>query len=250
MRRRLRVLAIGSAVAILAVLTAACGAPKSSGFSPIALGNLPDGLTETTTTTTTLPPTTSSTIEPISTTTSPEPVPTTTPTEAVNLFFIAGQQLASQQQLTDFPAQPSAVLNLLAQGPVNPVGGQRTAIPQDANITTSVYRGVLTINLPADFFDVVGANDPGDERLAVGQMVLTLTQLSGSSLVRFTLNDEPIAVPLGTGLQSEPGATLAKEDYEVLAGNAPPPTTTTTTTVPVEPPATDPTAEPTTAVTG
>lgn len=246
MRRRM--FALGSVVAILALLMAACGAPKSSGFSPIALGNLPDGLIETTTTTTTtMPPTTSSTIEPISTTTAPEPVPTTTPTEAVNLFFIAGQQLASQQQLTDFPAQPSAVLNLLAQGPVNPVGGQRTAIPKDANITTSVYRGVLTINLPADFFDLVGANDPGDERLAVGQMVLTLTQLSGSSLVRFTLNDEPIAVPLGTGLQSDPGATLAKEDYAVLAGSAPPPTTTTAVVVP---PASDPAVESTTAVTG
>ena len=226
---RYRILAMIAAIPALALAAGACGAPKSSGFSPIALGNLPDGLTETTTTTTTMPPTTSSTVEPIITTTL-VPVPTTIPTESVTLYFIAGQQLASQQQLTDLPIQTSAVLNLLAQGPINPVGGQRTAIPKNANILTSVYRGVLTINLPANFFDLVGANDAGDERLAVGQLVLTLTQLSGSSLVRFTLNGQPIAVPLGTGIQSEPGAMLAKEDYEVLAGNAPPPTTTTTPT--------------------
>ncbi|MCU1394525.1 MAG: hypothetical protein JWM34_2953 [Ilumatobacteraceae bacterium] len=243
MRQRLIVLAL--VMTTLAVTVAACGAPKSSGFSPIALGNIPDALTATTAapTTTTTEPTTTSTIEPIETTTTLEPATTTLPTTAVMLYFISGQQLASQVQYTTNSPEILTVLGLLGQGPVNPVSGQRTAIPKGTLFVTSKFRGVVTVDLPKNFFDVVGASDPYDERLAVGQIVLTLTQLVGG-LVRFTINGEPISVPLGNGDQSDPGGALAMEDYEVLLGSSPPPSTTTTTTTVVDtvpaPPVTDP----------
>ncbi len=242
-RRLIFLLAV---MAALTISVAACGAPKSSGFSPIALGNIPDGLTGTTTTTTTMPATTS-TIEFVATTTTTPQATTTTPNTAVTLFFITGQQLASQQQYTSSSAEALVVLGLLGDGPENPVGGQRTAIPKDSTFRTSEFRGVLTVDLPLDFFDRVGASDRYDERLAIGQIVLTLTKLSGVSQVRFTLNNEPIGVPLGTGETSDSGGVLVKEDYSALLGSAPPPTTTT---VVVEPRATDPALESTTAVTG
>lgn len=235
-----RMVLVLAALAALTVAAAACGAPKSSGFSPIALGNIPDGLTGTTTTTTT-PPTTS-TIELIETTTTIEQPTTTTPNAAVTLYFITGQQLASQQQYTSSSPEALVVLGLLGDGPENPVGGQRTAIPKDSTFRISDFRGVLTVELPPDFFDRVGASDPGDERLAVGQIVLTLTNLRGVSQVRFTVNNEPIGVPMGNGETSDSGGVLVKEDYAALLGNAPPPTTTTTAPPVTDPPLTTPPA--------
>jgi hypothetical protein len=92
---RFRLLSLGAVLGVIALLVAACGVPKSSSFQPIPLGNIPPGLTETTTTTI---PATTSTFEPESTTTTIAPVATTNPTEPVTLYFVAGQQLTSSVQ--------------------------------------------------------------------------------------------------------------------------------------------------------
>ncbi|MCU1364667.1 MAG: hypothetical protein JWL72_1964 [Ilumatobacteraceae bacterium] len=241
---------VATLLAALVLLAVACGAPKSGGFSAIPLGNLPDGLTATTsttttTTTTTLPTTTSSTIELIATTTTVEPIPTTTnPTEQVTLYFVAdsGTQLVSAPRPVLSPPEVLRVLGELKAGPdPGTGGGLRTAIPSNATLTKSDFRGVLTIDLNPDFFTSMPS--PADERLAVAQIVLTLTGMRGISQVRFTMNDEPITVPLGTGEPSTLGQVLVKEDYEALLGNSAPPTTTTTTTI-APPPPTDVSGDP------
>lgn len=225
---RFRVLTLASVLAVLALLVAACGVPKSSSFQPIPLGNIPEGLTETTTTTTI--PVTTSTIEPIATTTTLAPVPTTNPTEAATLYFVAGQQLTSSVQFLPRPVQVNVALAALEAGP-DDIVGLRTAIPKGSTFKPSKYRGVLTIDLNPDFFSSM--SDPADERLAIGQIVQTLAGLGGvsASLIRFTINNEPLSVPLGNGEPSEPGAPLATEDYDVLLPGAPPPSTSTTTTL-------------------
>ena len=247
---------VASLLIALAVLAVACGAPKSGEFSAIPLGNLPDGLTATTSTTTTattiVETTTSSTIEAVATTTTVEPIPTTTnPTEQVTLYFVAdsGNQLVSSPLYMTSPPQPYLVLLALQKGPDVAGSGLRTAIPPKAKFTKSEFRGVFTVDLSADFFTSMA--NAADERPAVAQIVLTLTGLRGISTVRFTINDEPITVPLGNGEPSAIGQSLFKEDYEALLGNSAPPTTTTTTTTTttsVTPPSESVAADPATSI--
>lgn len=231
---RIRLLSLCAVLGAMALVVAACGVPKSSSFQPIPLGNIPAGLNETTTTTTTTILETTSTVEPLSTTTTIAPVPTTNPTEPATLYFVAGQQLTSAVQFLPRPVQVQVALAALQAGPDNVVG-LRTAIPKGSKLKPTKYRGVWTIDLNPNFFPSM--NDPADERLAIGQIVETLAGVSGVGLIRFTIKDEPISVPLGNGVLSEPGAPLATEDYDILLGTSPPPgstTTTTSTTLPEE----------------
>jgi hypothetical protein len=220
---RMRVLCM---LAALLVLAAACGVPSSSKFSPIPLDNIPDGLTETTTTTT-IPVTTSTSVT-ILTTTTIEPVPTTNPTEPVTLYFVYGTQLVPTPQILPRPVQIAVALSALEQGPEGASLGLRTALPSGALFTPTKSRGVLTVDLEKDFFTRM--TGLGDERLAIAQIVLTLANLGGVSQVRFTINNEPTPVPLGSGEISTPGQILVVEDYSMLLGNESPATTTTTTT--------------------
>ena len=232
---RIRLLSLAAVLGVIALFVAACGVPKSSKFQSIPLGNIPEGLTETTTTTTI--PATTSTLEAVSTTTTIAPVPTTNPTEPATLYFVAGQQLTSSVQFLPRPVQVAQALLALKKGPDNAAVGLRTAIPKGSSFNTSKYRGVLTVDLNPEFFD--NMSSPADERLAVGQIVETLAGLAGVSLIRFTMSNEPISVQLGDGTLSEPGVPLVVEDYESLLADAPPPTSTTTpatsTTIPNAP---------------
>ena len=194
----------------LAVLAVACGAPKSSGFSAIPFANLPNGLTATTTTTIQL---TTSTLESVSTTTTFEAPTTTIPIEAATLYFVAGGQLVSTPRYMISPTQPQLVLQALADGPDPSTPGLRTAVPHGAVMKFSTYRGVATVNLNTDFF--TSMVDAADERLAIAQIVLSLTtSVRGVANVRFTIggDDEPVEVFLvgdralyGTGVGSEYG---------------------------------------------
>ena len=240
---RIRLLSLCAVLGVIALVVAACGVPKSSSFQPIPLGNIPEGLTETTTTTTTSILETTSTIEAVITTTTVAPVATTNPTEPATLYFVAGMQLTSAVQFLASPLEVKVVLAALRAGPDNSAVGLRTAVPNGSSFNTSKYRGVLTVDLNPDFF--TSMSSPADERPAVGQIVLSLTQLGGVAQVRFTIAGEPISVPLGDGTQSEPGVPLVSEDYENLLADAPPQTsTTTTTTSPITPEATSTTTAP------
>jgi hypothetical protein len=72
--------------------------------------------------------------------------------------------------------------------------------------------------------------------VAIGQIVLTLTEVGRIGQVRFTQNGQAIGVPRGSGDLSEQGQPLAHRDYQELL-EAPgtttttAPTTTTATTV-------------------
>ena len=223
---RVRVLSL---LMVMAMLAVACGAPKSSGFSPIER-DVPAALTATTTTTTTTIASTTTTIALASTTTVVEPPPTTAVSQYVTLFFIAGrQQLFGIDVLLPRGVPVAQVMEVLQRGPTGATASTlRSAIPQEASISTLDTRGVVSVDLPLDFFDAAEEND---ERLAIAQIVLTLTLLNGISQVVFTQEGREIAVLLGDGSESEEGQPLYREDYiDMISGNAPTTTTTTTTT--------------------
>ncbi|HRE02101.1 MAG TPA: GerMN domain-containing protein, partial [Ilumatobacteraceae bacterium] len=90
-------------------------------------------------------------------------------------------------------------------------------------------RGQVTVELTQQFFEVLSAADPSDPILAVAQIVLTMTRLSGISSVRFTIDGEPVEVPLADASSSEPGQWLFHDDYRQVLDDPVTPATTTTT---------------------
>lgn len=195
-------------------LLVSCSIPGDGKVAVIAPEDIPYGLDATTT----VPPTTSL---PHIATTSTIPFETTTttsstiPAELVALFYIAGTQVVPITQLLLGPATPPQVLAALAQGV--PVGdssaGLRSALPADFAGSVSIARGLATVDLPADFVNGL----PGaEQRLAVAQIVLTLTRRAGIGQVVFTSGQRAQAVPRGRGDLTEPGGAVACEDYSNL----------------------------------
>jgi len=190
-----------------------CSIPGDGRVVTIAPEDIPYDLGATTTVapTTSVPDTTSTTM-PFATTTSTS---STIPAEAVALFYIAGNQVVPITQLLLSPATPPQVLSALAQGV--PSGessaGLRSALPIDFAGSVTVTRGIATVDLPPNFINEL----PGaEQRLAVAQIVLSLTRRAGIGQIVFTTEQRAQAVPRGRGDLTEPGGAVACEDYSNL----------------------------------
>jgi spore germination protein GerM len=211
MKRLTSILAISSS---LAIMFTSCSIPGGGSVKQINPDNIPYDLNATTTSS---PPTTTA----ASTTTSPVIETTTStssstiPVEIVSMFFVAGTQVVPIDRLLLSPAAAPQVLAALFEGPPegDAAAGLRSALPVGFEAEVTVERGIATVVLPSTFItDLPG----GEQRLAVAQIVLTLTRQSGVGQVRFTSNNEPQSVPRGRGDLSSPGATVACDDYANL----------------------------------
>ena len=199
---------------LIALATSSCSIPGDGSVKQIDPDQIPYELNATTTSPppTTVPATT--TIAPVVETTT-STISSTIPVEVVRLFFVAGAQIVPIDRLLLSPAAAPQVLAALSEGPPegDAAAGLRSALPIGFVAEVSVERGIATVVLPATFItDIPG----GEQRLAVAQIVLTLTRQSGVGQVRFTSNNEPQSVPRGRGDLSAPGATVACDDYANL----------------------------------
>lgn len=188
-----------------------CAVPDEGIVQSVDPGRIPYELNATTTSTST-PTTTAAPFDVSSTTTGPE---TTIPVEAVNLFYVAGLQVVPIARLLLSPASAAQVLAALAEGvpPGDPAAGLRTALPGDFMAEVVVERGIARVNLPPTFVtDVPGA----EQRLAIAQIVLSLTRRAGIGQVIFTSGGQPLSVPRGRGDLTDPGGAVACEDYANL----------------------------------
>jgi hypothetical protein len=125
----------------------------------------------------------------------------------------------------------------LQSGPLTgePGGGLRSALPDDIEAITATTdsSGVAAVILPTDFFDRTAQED---QLLAIGQIVLTITEnIRGVGQVLFFKDQQPVGVPRPSGL-SNGTDPLARRDYEELLDR--PVATTTTTIPPIETPVT------------
>ena len=123
--------------------------------------------------------------------------------------------------------------------------GLRSLLPEDlVNRAVESGTGFVTVDLATEPFEQI---DPADQRAAIAQLVLTLVGRPGVGQVRFTLDGEALRVPLGNGLQSDPGELVSRQDYlAVLRSTESEPTTSTEG--PVDEPVADaPDTTPTTA---
>ena len=221
MFRRLGIIS-GCLVAVLV----ACGIPDNGQVSTIQSKDLRQlGDTIPSTSTSTIPPTT---IEPTTSTTLVETA-TTIATDDVTIYFISGGQLKGYPRSLAKPATTNSVLFALQDGPPpgDVGGGIRSAVPKREQAlikSTEDNSGVATIELPPGFFQ---QTPPEDQLLAIGQIVLTVTEVGGIGQVLFTQAGAQLSVPRGPGGGLSNGTDpLSRRDYVDLLN---PPTTTTTT---------------------
>lgn len=205
MRRRI------CSIVLVAMTAVSCSIPGSGDVRTIDPEDIPYELYATTT----AAPTTTVAI----TTTTPASESTTTsstvPVEVVSLFFVAGAQLVPINRLLLTPAVAPQVLAALAEGlpEGDPSAGLRTALPTDFVATVEVLRGIATVDLPPTFVtELPGA----EQRLAIAQIVLTLTRRAGIGQVTFTTQSRPQSVPRGRGDLAGPGEAVACDDYANL----------------------------------
>ena len=205
-----------SLIALLSIVlvTSSCSIPGDGSVKQIDPDQIPYELNATTTSP---PPTT----VPATTTTAPvvesttSTISSTIPVEVVRLFFVAGAQIVPIDRLLLSPAAAPQVLAALSEGPPegDAAAGLRSALPVGFVAEVSVERGIATVELPGTFITELPG---GEQRLAVAQIVLTLTRQAGVGQVRFTSDYEPQSVPRGRGDLSSPGATVACDDYANL----------------------------------
>lgn len=224
-RRSPRSLAVGGFGALTLVVLASCGVPAGQdSFTQIGTDEVPFRLAEqSTTTSTSEPPATTSppTTQLDAPSTTVEETTTTLPLETVEIYFL------SRGELQPVPRElPQAYgINQLAAGleagpPLGAAGvGLDTLIEEGLILDSATESGVVTVELDEVEFDEI---QPRDQRPAIAQIVLTYTtNLRGVGQVTFTIAGEPIRVPTGNGLLSDPGQPLAFDDYANMLADRP-----------------------------
>ncbi|WP_346618684.1 GerMN domain-containing protein [Blastococcus montanus] len=141
----------------------------------------------------------------------------------LTVYFVAGADLAPVSRATDV-VTPAAALARLTAGPTRAevIGGVRTALaPQELQVDEGLPGGITSVSVTREFTGISG----GNQLLAVAQVVWTLTDLPGTTRVRFLLDGVPVEVPTDEGLTEEP---VARDHYRSVApagaagdGNAP-----------------------------
>lgn len=90
--------------------------------------------------------------------------------------------------------------------------GLTTALPDEPTITSvALQEGTASVDLAPGFADLDGAT----QRLALAQIVFTMTARPGIGRVVFTLEQRPVEVPLGDGTLTS--SAVSRDGYRELA---------------------------------
>lgn len=179
-------------VGLFGLFVLGCGVPIEQQAQPIPTDQVPVGLRPT-----------DSTIE--------APLAESEPTD---IWFVRDTELVTTRHRIEPPVTAQAALAELLTGPTNAEQNRslRSAIPDGSVvIDVQVLGGVATVDLASSFSDIPAQ----DQVLAVGQIVLTLTDLRGIGRVGFVVDEVQIAVPLPSGVASD--GSVSRDDYIALA---------------------------------
>ena len=185
-----------------ALLLGACSVPKSGPFETISNDDIPFGLNAAQTT---APQSATET-----TVTNLDPPGTVY--EMVDLYFIRNATVTKVQRSIISPLDANGALAALTEGLTDDstTVGLRSAIPASLEARVDVDRGVATVNATRAFLNSLSAVD---QRLAIAQIVLTLTSRPGIGQVMFYVDGKAIAVPRGRGDLSGAGDAVTFDDY-------------------------------------
>lgn len=195
------------AVGALAALAQACSVPSSSEYEQIPNGEIPFELNAASTTSTVAPSTTTT----LATVTSEPQVVS----EPVDVYFVSNSMVIRTQQNIVSPATATQTLAILIAGPSADAAttGLRSAVPKFFNASVDVLRGVARIDAGSSFLTDLPA---ADQKLAIAQLVLTLTSRPGIGQVLFSVDGVAIAVPRGRGDLAAAGTAVTFDDYTNL----------------------------------
>ena len=190
---------LGIVCVVLTFAAAGCGIGGSDHVEEVDPGLLGE-LNEPTSTST--PPASS---EPTTSSSMPEGPTTTVEMERIRLYFIQGSELVYYDSVVPENAELRRRIDLLDEVPAELAeAGVRTALPPE------LVRGVARW----------GTDGVTDQRLMVGQLVLTLTGQPGIARVDFTRDGAPLAVFLRANTLGRPGEPVRRGDYDVLLAGA------------------------------
>src|SRR5262249_13720249 len=108
------------------------------------------------------------------------------------------------------PPDPKSVGAALLQGPTREEAavGMRSAIPSAAiRALSRVVNQTVVVDMRQPFTDVTGS----EQKIALAQIVLTMTLLHGVKQVRFLLDGEPVSVPRANGTLTR--TPVKRSDY-------------------------------------
>ena len=192
---------------LLVVLISSCAVPSSGSYSQVPSAEIPFGLNAPQTT---LPPTTTTVLDPMITDSL-----TVAVSEPIDLFFISNSRIIKVQRNVASPANPSQALSSLVEGPSTSPEfvGLRTALPTTFAATVDVIRGVARVDATRTFLNSLSGLD---QKLAIAQIVLTLTSRPGVGQVLFSVDGKLISVPRGRGDSVASGVAVTFDDYSSL----------------------------------
>ena len=192
---------------LLFTVLSSCAVPSSGSYQKVASADIPFGLDAPQTT---LPPTTTTISDPKSTDTLPVAV-----SEPVDLFYISNSKIIKVQRNVASPANPSQALSSLVEGPSTSPEfvGLRTALPPTFAASVDVIRGVARVDATRAFLNSLSGLD---QKLAIAQIVLTLTSRPGVGQVLFSVDGKLISVPRGRGDSVASGIAVTFDDYSSL----------------------------------
>lgn len=188
-RRRAGVLAV-LLLLVAAIVLGACGVSSQSKAVRIEPENVPFGLLED--------------------------QPTTTAVAAgkdVQVYLVSEDRLILVDRSVAADAGLEDLLIQVIAGPteVEQTLGITTAVPSGSVASVDASRGIAEVDLTSSFGDIRS----GDQILALGQIVYTLTGQPGIGGVRFTIDGEPVTLPLSDGDQGDD--PLSRDDFRPIA---------------------------------
>lgn len=136
--------------------------------------------------------------------------------ESIDVWFVRDGRLVPLSRRLDPPLTAEAVVGVLGQGTTESEAsdGYRSALPDPAMIEgATLAGGTATIRLSSTFAEVPA----GDQVLALGQLVYSVTELRGVGVARFEIDGVLVAVPLPDGTSSE--GSVSRDDFgDLVAG--------------------------------
>jgi len=199
MMHHLRPFKIGA----LCVLLASCAVPKSGSVNEVNPNDIPFGLNSPETSA----PSTTTTVV----------VQTTvagTAYEKADLFFVEAASLIRVQIEIPSPTNLQRVFTALISGlPSAAPSKAKTLLPTAFAANIDVEGGVANVNSKIGYLDSI---KPNEQRLAIAQIVLTLTSQPGIGQVTFSVGGKPIGVPRGRGDIAGAGIPVTFDDYKML----------------------------------
>jgi len=199
MMRRLRPFRISA----LCVVLASCAVPKSGTVDEISSNDIPFGLNSPETS---APATTTSVVL-----TSPL---TGSTFEQADLYFVDGSSLERVRLEIPSPTDLQGVFAALIAGLPDPAHTKvKTLLPVDFAAVIDAEGGVANVNAKRVYLDSI---KPNEQRLAIAQIVLTLTSQPGIGQVTFSVGGKAIGVPRGRGDIAGAGTPVTFDDYKML----------------------------------